>query len=120
MVYEGHTLLRGESHISPTGLGAAKIGRLETFGIDTVERLAAVNVQNNVLCQLVTLNKRRDRAVTTVCEWRDRALLFLGRRWASREIGLDIPDPTKKRRRPVRRRRRHRKNRKKEATGPGA
>jgi hypothetical protein len=65
----------------------------EACGLNTVERLAAINVHNDVLCQLVTLNKRRDRAVTTVCEWRDNALLFLARRWASREIGLDLPDP---------------------------
>jgi hypothetical protein len=77
--------------------------RLEFNGVDTIERLAAVNVDNDVLCQLVTLNKRRDRAVTTMRKWRDHALLFLARRWASREFGLDIPE------RPIKRRSKKRK-----------
>ena len=81
-------------------LGAAKISRLQAYGIDTVEKLAVVDVRDYPMVRLITGNKRPDRASTTIAKWRDIAQTFLARRGA----GV-IEPPPKKRRSKTRRKR---------------
>ncbi|EGB03051.1 hypothetical protein AURANDRAFT_68343 [Aureococcus anophagefferens] len=59
-------------------LGAGKISRLEANGIDTVEKLAVVDIRDYPLVRLITGNQRPDKASTTIAKWRDIALTFLG------------------------------------------
>lgn len=61
------------------GLGATKAERLLENGVDSVEKLAGIDLSDEDLMFRVTGNKRYGRASATVKKWRDAAETFLAR-----------------------------------------
>mmetsp|Transcript_2001 Transcript_2001/g.7292 ORF Transcript_2001/g.7292 Transcript_2001/m.7292 type:complete len:111 (+) Transcript_2001:118-450(+) len=61
-------------------MGEAKVKRLASFGVHTVEELATVDVRDRIFAVSVTTNKRSDLAVKTLARWRDAAASYLRKR----------------------------------------
>ncbi|KAH8070101.1 hypothetical protein JL721_5324 [Aureococcus anophagefferens] len=72
-----------EFEFAATGAAA----RLQAYGIDTVEKLAVVDVRDYPLVRLITGNQRPDKASTTIAKWRDIAPTFLAPRRVPRAWG---------------------------------
>ena len=83
-------------------LGAAKISRLRAHGVSTVEALAKIHARDPRV-QLITGNKRPDRAAATMARWRG-----IAQQWLARQSGAcplpPLSDKKKKRAKPRRKR----------------